>query len=312
MLAGVHQVAAAAAFASLLAPAVQGAPAQVPEFKVTSDLVVLAATAVDRRGRVVRDLKPGELRVFEDGRLQKLVRFSQARALPARILLLVDASGSMAGTSKTTSTRMALVQLLAALGPEDEVALVGFDHEYREWVSLTRDHSRVLSGFDQLTYFGSTALHDALDRAARELAAADGRRAVVVVTDGVDTSSQKTADEVIERSKALDVPIYAISVLTPLDDPASPHFSGRDRPSAPTAGSAVLARYAALSGGAAFVVSDFGALRDAVQRIASELKHQYILGYDPPAGPPRFRRIAVQTTRKGVVVRTRSGYLPTT
>ena len=167
-------------------------------------------------------------------------------------------------------------------------------------------------GADALAHFGSTALHDALDRAARELARTDGRRAIVVVTDGVDTSSRAKADDVIERSRALDVPIYAISVLSQLDDPASPHFSGRDRPSAPTAGSAVLSRYAGLSGGAAFVVSDFGGLREATQRIAGELKHQYILGYDPPAGPPRFRRIEVRTTRKGVVVRTRSGYLPTT
>jgi VWFA-related protein len=131
------------------------------------------------------------------------------------------------------------------------------------------------------------------------------------VTDGVDTSSRRSADEVIERSKALDVPIYAVSVLSPLDDPASPLFSGRERPSAPTAGNAVLARYASLSGGAAFAVSDFGGLRDAAHRIASELGHQYLLGYDPPEGPPRFRRVLVRSTRKGISVRTRSGYLPT-
>jgi Ca-activated chloride channel family protein len=218
----------------------------------------------------------------------------------------------MATSARTTNTRMALVQLLAALAPEDELALVGFDHEYHEWVPRTRDHARILAGFDALAHFGSTALHDALDRAARELTKTDGRRAIVVLTDGVDTSSRATADQVIERSRALDVPIYAVSVLSPLDDPASERFAGRERPSLPTAGSAVLARHAALSGGAGFVVSDFGALRSAMQTIAGELKHQYILGYDPPAGPARFRRIEVRTTRKGVVVRTRSGYLPTT
>jgi VWFA-related protein len=286
--------------------------AQLPEFRVASDRVMLAATAVDGRGRVVQDLKPGEFRVFEDGRQQMLVHFGKAQTMPARILLLVDASGSMGGTSRTASTRMAVVQLLAALGPEVSVALASFDHEYRESVPLTRDRDRILAGFDALTRFGSTALHDALDRAARELTtAAVGRRAVVVLTDGVDTSSRKSADEVIERSRALDVPIYALSVLSPLDDPGSPLFSGRERPSAPTAGNVTLARYAALSGGAAFVVSDFGSLRDAAHRIASELGHQYLLGYDPPQGPPRFRRVEVRSTRKGISVRTRSGYLPT-
>jgi hypothetical protein len=77
-----------------------------------------------------------------------------------------------------------------------------------------------------------------------------------------------------------------------------------------TAGSEVLSRYAGLSGGAAFAVSDFPGLKKAADRIASELKFQYRLGYDPPPGPPRFRRVEVRATRKGVVVRTRSGYVP--
>ena len=139
---------------------------------------MLTATAVDRRGRVVRDLRENELRVLEDGRLQRLVHFDTAQQQPARILLLVDTSGSMASGEKTASTRMALVQLLAMLAPEDELALVGFDKEYREWVPATRDHARILESFDKLTHFGSTALHDALDRAARDRRADRRRRHV--------------------------------------------------------------------------------------------------------------------------------------
>jgi Ca-activated chloride channel family protein len=164
---------------------------------------------------------------------------------------------------------------------------------------------------DEIEPYGSTALHDALEHAARDLAShGEGRRAVVVITDGIDTSSQRRPDEVIATSRALDVPIYALAVLSPLDDPASSRFAGRERPAAATAGSEVLARYAALSGGTAFAVSDFTALKNAADRIASELKFQYRLGYDPPPGPARFRRVEVRATRKGVVVRTRSGYVP--
>jgi hypothetical protein len=72
----------------------------------------------------------------------------------------------------------------------------------------------------------------------------------------------------------------------------------------------VLKRYSLLSGGGAFTVSDFAGLKRAADQLVGELKHQYRLGYDPPPGPPRFRSIAVTTTRKGVVVKTRSGYLP--
>jgi Ca-activated chloride channel homolog len=278
-----------------------------PQFPVQADLVVLSASAVDGKGRPVVDLRPEELRIYDEGRPQKLEYFAQADDVPARVLLLVDASGSMNGALKTASARMAALQVLAALAPTDEAALVGFDRDSRTVVDFTANKGAVLTGFDGLKPFGSTALHDALEQAARDLAGRGrGRRAVVVITDGVDTSSRHTPDEVIRSSRALDVPIYAISVASALDDPASPRFVGRSVPS----GQELLARYSAESGGRAFVVSDFGGLKGAASRIAQELKHQYRLGYDPPAGPPRFRHVEVRTSRRNVRVRTRSGYIP--
>jgi Ca-activated chloride channel family protein len=206
---------------------------------------------------------------------------------------------------------MAVTQILAALDSHDEAALAGFDHRYFGLVPFTTDRRKILDAFDEVETFGSTGLHDGLDRAARDLAShGEGRRAVVVITDGVDTASQNRPEDVIARSRALDVPIYAVSVVSPLDDPGSPRFTGLERPAAAVAGAEMLDRYADHSGGAAFVVSDFGGLRAAASKIAYELKHQYRLGYDPPEGPARFRRVEVRTTRKGVQVRTRSGYVP--
>ena len=285
--------------------------AQVARFAARSDLVVLSATAVDRKGRPVTDLRREEFRVFEDGQPQRLEHFSPARDSRARLLLLVDASGSMTGELKTASARMAITHVLAALDPTDEVAMAGFDQRYFGLVRFTTDHRQILQAFDQIETFGSTGLHDALDHAARDLAShGEGRRAVVVITDGIDTASQNRPEDVIARSRALDVPIYALTVVSPLDDPASPGYTGRVQAGPAVAGAQTLARYADQSGGAAFVVSDFGGLRSAASKIAYELKHQYRLGYDPPEGPPRFRRVEVRTTRKGVIVRTRSGYVP--
>ena len=302
-------VAALAAFAAA-APAWG---AQVPRFASGTDLVILSATAVDKRGRPVTDLKREEMRVYEDGRPQKLEHFSRGRASAARVLLLLDASGSMNGALQASSTRMAAVQILAALDPEDEAALAAFDHKYWGVVQFTRDRQKIQQAMAEIEPFGATALHDALGKAASDLAShGEGRRAVVVLTDGVDTASQLLPDEVLSRSQALDVPIYAVSVVSPLDDPRSERFTGRERPALATAGAAVLARYAELSGGAAFTVSEIGGLRAAALRIVSELKHQYRLGYDPPPGPPQFRRIDVRSTRKGVTVKTRRGYVPRT
>jgi Ca-activated chloride channel homolog len=288
------------------------ATGQIARFSAQTDLVVLSAIAVDGHGRPVTDLRREEFRIIEDGRPQKLEHFSFGQETPLRVLFLVDASGSMNGQLKTTSTKMALIQLLASLGPDDQAALAAFDHRYWGVVKFTKDRQAIQTAFDDLEPYSSTALHDALDQAAHDVAAhGEGRRAVVVITDGVDTSSKKQADEVIARSQALDVPIYALSVLSPIDDPNSSRFVGREREQTAAAqGMASLVRYAALSGGAAFTVSDFASLKKASDRIVGELKHQYRLGYDPPPGPSRFRRIAVSTTRKGVVVKTRSGYVP--
>jgi Ca-activated chloride channel homolog len=287
------------------------ASAQVLSIPARADRVLLAATVVDGKGRPVRDLKANEVRIFEEGKPQILAHFTTARDLRARVLLLVDASGSMNQELKATSSRMAALQVMAALGPEDETALAGFDSEYWGIVQFTRDRELIKKGLLDIIPFGSTALHDALDKAARDIAAhGEGRRAVVVITDGIDTSSQRKAFDVIARSRALDVPIYAVSVISPLDDPASKQFLGNRSAGVAAQGASVLSRYATLSGGAAFAVSDFAGLRRAADQIANELKTQYRLGYDPPVGPSRFRRVQVKTTRKGVVVRTRSGYVP--
>jgi VWFA-related protein len=298
--------------AALLAGGVPaGGGDQIARFASRTDLVVLSAIAMDRHGRPVTDLRRNEFAVREDGRPQPIQHFSEGRELPARVLLLVDASGSMITTPKSSSPVMAARQLLYALDPTDQIALAGFDHHYFGVVAFTTDHAQILRGFSEVQPFGSTALHDALDHAASDLAThGEGRRAVVVVTDGVDNASQQSPEAVIARSRALDVPIYAISVVSPLDDAASSQFVGQSRPSAATIGSRVLARYAEMSGGAAFVVSDFAALKRATDTIVGELKHQYRLGYDPPPGPTGFRRVQVTTTRKGVSVKTRSGYVP--
>ena len=281
-----------------------------PVFAAGADLVILSATAVDGRGQPVTDLEPGELRVYDEGRPQPLEHFTRASDLQARLLLLVDASGSMDSDLQTTSTQMAAIQLLGALSPEDRVGLAGFDSDYFALVQWTNDFDAVRRALTELESFGTTALHDALEKAAEDIAGqGEGQRAIVVLTDGNDTASGRTPEQVIARSRALDVPIYAISVLSPLDDPGSPLYTGRERPTRATEGAALLGRYAALSGGQAFAASDFRSLRTAALEIVRELKNQYRLGYRPPDEPAGFRRVEIRSTRKGVVVRTRQGYV---
>ena len=286
------------------------APGQVLSFAARSELVVFSATAVDDKGRPVTDLRREDFRIYDEGRPQSIVHFYGGKSLPARVLVLLDASGSMA-EERVANARQAALRLLDALSPEDQVAVAGFDSRYWGVVAFTRDREAVRRGLDTITPFGSTALHDALDKAAHDLATwGEGRRAVVVLTDGIDTSSQKTADEVIARSRALDVPIYAISVVSPLEDPKSREFLGRKDVGQEAAAAETLSRYATLSGGASFRVSTLSGVVLAAQQIATDLKHQYRIGWDPTEGTAPYRHVVVRSTRKGVVVRTRSGYVP--
>ncbi|MEE8218298.1 MAG: VWA domain-containing protein [Vicinamibacteria bacterium] len=286
-------------------------PGQVVSFPARGELVVFSATALDGKGRPITDLERKDFRILEEGRPQPIQRFYGGQEVPARVLLLVDGSGSMDQTFKLNGVRFAAERVLDALSDEDQVALAGFDSRYFGVVAFTHDREAVRAGLATIERFGSTALHDALDKAARDLASyGEGRRAVIVITDGVDTASEKTPEDVLRRSRALDVPIYAISTVSPIDDPESDFFLGRKQQGAAAAGGEHLERYASLSGGVAFRVSTYAGLRQAAARIAAELKHQYRLGYDPPEGPARFRRVEVRTTRKGVSVRTRSGYVP--
>lgn len=286
------------------------AKGQVLSFSVRSELVVFSATAVDDKGRPVTDLRREDFRIWDEGRAQQIVHFYGGKGLPARVLLLLDASGSM-GDKRVASSREAAKQLLLALSPEDQVAVAGFDSRYWGVVAFTKDREVVRKGLDTITPFGSTALHDALDKGAHDIATwGEGRRAVVVLTDGIDTSSQKTAEEVIARSRALDVPIYVISVVSPLDDPSSQSFLGEKDAGQEAAAAETLARYASLSGGASFRVSTLTGVVLAAQQIATELKHQYRIGWDPTQGSAPYRRVVVRSTRKGVIVRTRSGYVP--
>jgi Ca-activated chloride channel homolog len=282
-----------------------------PRFGAESRLVVLSATAVDSKGRPVQDLRAEELQVYERGRPQRIVHFGHARTTQARLLLIIDASGSMEAESRDSRVRATVEQILYALDPPDEVALAGFDNKYWGVVAFTKNRDAIRQGLTELTPFGSTALHDALDKGASDVAShGEGRRAILVITDGIDTASAKQPDEVIAHSQALDVPIYAISMVSPLDDPESSSFLGGHQGEAAASGRSVLRRYAELSGGAAFVVSEPRRLSEAARQIVEELKHQYRLGYDPPDGPPGFRSIEVRTTRRGVRVRTRNGYVP--
>jgi Ca-activated chloride channel family protein len=278
-------------------------------FETSVDAVHLSVSVVNRKGRVVTDLDRKDFRVLEDGVPQDITFFSRGTDSPVDILLLVDASGSMDVVSKVVNARNAALQLIHSLGPEDRVAVHAFDAELSQLCPFTTDKRAAIDAVQRLEPFGATALYDAVAKASYAVEHEGfGRRAIVVLTDGIDTASELPVEQALAMAKQVDLPVFAIRVLSPLDDPGSKAFLGVHGSRA--TGPDILRQFAQNTGGRLYEGSELGVLRRISTRIKEELKTQYRLGYSPTnrRKDGRFRRIEVLTGRRDVEVRTRKGY----
>ena len=279
-------------------------------FATSVDAVHLTVTILNKDGHLVTNLERDDFVVREDGVPQELTYFARGTDAPVDIMLLLDASGSMDVISKVANTRNAAIQLVYSLDPQDRVAVYAFDKHLYEALPFTEDKEAAVEKLRSIEPFGSTALYDAVALASTEMQDLGfGRRAMVVLTDGVDTSSELPIEEAVQRAKGLDLPVYSVRVLSPLDDPASDHYvemNGRDARGEEDA----LRRFSSETGGRLFEASEIGALRRVAVRIREELKTQYRLGYVPTntVKDGSFRRVDIQANRRGAVVQSRRGY----
>ena len=279
-------------------------------FTASANAVHLNVSVVNKKGKLITDLEQTDFWVLENDVTQEITYFSHGTDAPVDVVLLVDASGSMDVSEKTANARNAAIQLIHGLGPEDRVAVYAFDKDLYRLTDFTKTKEDAIDALTRLSPVGSTALYDAVvtlsDYVVHE---GFGRRAIVVLTDGIDTSSEATIEQAVERAKGVDLPVYAIRVLSPVDDPESDLFLGVHGVS--FRGEDALRRFTAETGGALYAGSQWGQLVVASARIREELKTQYRIGYVPQNNSDgEFRRIHVQTRRRGIEARTRKGYYP--
>ncbi len=280
-------------------------------FTTSVDAVHLSVSVVNKKGKLVTDLEQSDFWVLENDVIQDITYFSRGTDAPVDVVMLVDASGSMDVTEKALNARNSAIQLIRGLGEEDRVAVYAFDRDLYRLTDFTKSKEDAIAALTRIEPFGSTALYDAVVTLSEHVVHQGfGRRAIVVVTDGVDTSSDATVELAVERAKGVDLPVYAIRVVSPLDDPESDLFLGVH--GADFRGGDALRRFTAATGGAMYEGSQWGQLVVASARIREELKTQYRIGYVPQqdSGDGEFRRIHVQTRRRGIEVRTRKGYYP--
>ena len=273
-----------------------------PVATFSSGIAVVPINAVvrDGRRRLVRNLRLADFEVLENGRAQPIVDFRTTDQASVSIGLLFDTSGSMRGANFDTG--MAVVEELMALmtGDADELALFTFDKRLRQETAFVTDIDGIRCALETTLPWGMTSLYDAVAATARALEArrAD-RRAVVVITDGIDTSSALTSIEASARASAIDVPVYVVAVV-PAPRPEEPKATvdrGHD-----------LTSLAGWTGGDVRYVPREQHAGAAVATLVSELRHQYFFAIESSALAGNHR-IDVRARRKELSVRARSGYL---
>jgi VWFA-related protein len=305
----VRNVCVGAVFAALvqLAPAAAQEQPAVPTFKSSVEVVPISAIVRDRHGRMVTSLTAADFEVVDKGERRSILDFQTDKASPITLAVLVDTSGSMRVGAKLAFAREVLKRLAVDLQDgRDEVSLFTFDAALHEQQPFTLHPAALEGALDGADPFGVTSLYDAIAETARRLGDRPApRRAVVVITDGLDTSSARTAPEVSGLASSIDAPVYVVATVPPID-----YMAQAERGTNTARFSADLRDLATWTGGDLLWVT---APTDAglqARQIISELRHQYLITIEP-ALDQAWRPIDVRVRDRRLTVRARSGYFGT-
>ena len=264
-----------------------------PQFTSSVNLVEVYATVTDRTGEPIRDLTASDFRVSEDGSPQAITTFA-AGEYPLSVAIAIDRSFSMGAgkTDRLAMAKSAARAFVAALRPDDQVMVVAIGSDTDVAEPLTTNHAAALAAIDRLDAWGTTPLYDAMLAALDAIQPAQGRRALVLLSDGTDRYSETTSAALLEEARRRDVLVYPVAM-------------GSARPP-------LFAELATATGGRSFFVQDPRELARTLTTVAHELRSQYLLGYTPTRGPSaqaEWRSIEVMVTRPDARVRAREGYV---
>jgi Ca-activated chloride channel family protein len=294
--------------AALVAAAAFVAHAQQPpqpSFRTGVELVSLNVTVTEGASRYVTDLETKDFNVFEDGVKQEVTFFTRAN-LPIALSLLLDTSASM--ESRLDTAQEAAVGFARTLRPQDLAEIIDFDSRTTVMQAFTNDAAQLEQAIRKTSAGGSTSMYNAIYIALKNLkkvvatTAEDVRRqAVVVMSDGEDTSSLLPFEEVLDLAKRSETAIYAIGLRSNEGSGASRGFREAEF---------VLRQLAQETGGRTFFPNTVAELPTIYKQISDELSSQYTLGYSSrnPKRDGAWRRIVVRVDRPGVAARTKQGY----
>jgi len=276
-------------------------------FRSAVEVVTVSAAVRNSKGRVIQDLKKADFELYDSGRRAEIkdLYFGDS---PISLAILLDISGSMAVGGNIDRARDAIGMVSANLrDKQDEAALFTFDSKLQEVVGFTSDLQRVRVRSLEGKPWGITSLFDAIEETARLVGErANKHRALLVVTDGVDTGSKLTPAQVSGVASSIDVPVYLLAVVNPADHPEG-EFQARPT-DAKTSQQGELADLARWTGGDLRFASLPSHLVEAVRDILTELRFQYLITFEPGVRPG-WHPIEIRTRKRDLTVHARGGYM---
>jgi Ca-activated chloride channel homolog len=280
----------------LIAP--MGAQEPQSKFKVSTNSVALYATVTDATKRLVPDLEQDDFEVYDNGKLQAVTQFDN-RPLPISVVVMLDTSGSM--TLALDLVKSAAEQFLLRMMPEDQ-GMVGAFNDKIEFhpATFTDNRDQLARALKELDFGYPTRLFDAVDQSMEQLAGAEGRKTVLVFTDGDDNASKKGAGAVVDRARADEVMIYSVGLV-------NDYLQGNQR--VRTSPDGRLRRLSEETGGGFFLLKKKDELGPTFTRVAEELHSQYVLGFSPEVLDGKVHKLEVRVKRPGLVPRARKSYI---
>lgn len=275
-----------AACLTLLVASLATAQDNGPTFRMDVKLVNLFVNVTDTTGAIVGGLSKDDFQVFEDGRPQKIAVFERQSELPLNLVLAIDTSGSTA--KDITLEQSASKRFIhALLRQQDQMSLLQFATDVRQLVPFTNKIAQLDRGLGSLRIGDATALYDAIYLGSESLGRKEGRKVLVLVSDGGDTAKSTTYPEALEKALRNEVMIYSI-IDVPIEASA-----GRD-----TGGEHALITLSEQTGGKSFYASE-GGLDKAFEKVSEDLRTQYLLAYYPRNQEPgrSFHRLQVTVPR---------------
>src|SRR5215470_10906941 len=270
---------------------------ETPTFKATTQLVAVPATVTDAEGRLVPSLDQNQFAIFDNGKPQDII-FFQNETQPFTAVVMLDYSASM--TSSLDLLRSAAEQFLLRLLPQDKGQVGAFSDRIEFSGQFTNDRDDLISALRDLQYGNPTRLWDAVDQSIDMLKPVDGRKVVLVFTDGDDTYSKTGFGTVLDHVKQNEVMVYAIGLQ-------STYFNGqRTVRSQPDRS---LRKIAEETGGGYFELKKTDELAPTFTRVAQELHSLYTIGFSPAMLDGKEHKLDVKMKQTGMVARARRTYI---